>query len=64
MIAQLDITADKITAEVVPVRYTLWPDAPFQPVVLTGKQRIVALKRIAQLSSELGRTLPMLRLRR
>ena len=61
MIARLRIDHQKVEAEVVPVRYTNWPDVPFQPVVLEGADRGKAIARIAELSRGFRRTLPMLR---
>jgi poly-gamma-glutamate capsule biosynthesis protein CapA/YwtB (metallophosphatase superfamily) len=64
MVARLRIDRQKVDAEVVPVRYTNWPDAPFQPVVLEGAERAKAMARITELSSGFRRTLPALRVRR
>lgn len=61
MIAQLRIAPGRVDAEVVPVRFTNWPDAPFQPVVLAGNDRKKAIARIAELSRGFPRTLPGLR---
>ena len=49
-----------MTADVVPVQFTRWPDAPFQPFVLEGDARDDALTRIAHLSSSFAATLPQL----
>jgi poly-gamma-glutamate capsule biosynthesis protein CapA/YwtB (metallophosphatase superfamily) len=64
MVARLRIDRQKVEAEVIPVRYTNWPDAPFQPVVLAGAERTKAMARITELSSGFPRTLPSLRPRR
>lgn len=60
MIAELRIDHEKVEADVVPVRYTNWPDVPYQPVVLEGADRRRALARITELSSGFPRTLPVL----
>jgi len=64
MVAQLRIDRERVEADVVPVRYTNWPDAPFQPVILAGAERSKAMARIAELSSGFPRTLPSLSTRR
>ncbi len=61
MIAQLHIDHKRVEASVVPVQYTNWPDAPYQPFVLAGSARQKAIARIAELSSGFRRTLPMLK---
>jgi poly-gamma-glutamate synthesis protein (capsule biosynthesis protein) len=61
MVAQLRIDRSSVTASVVPVQYTNWPDAPYQPFVLEGEPGRKAIARIAELSSGFARTLPMLR---
>jgi poly-gamma-glutamate synthesis protein (capsule biosynthesis protein) len=61
MIAQLHIDHKRVEASVVPVQYTNWPDAPFQPFILTGKARQKAIARIGELSRGFRRTLPMLK---
>jgi poly-gamma-glutamate synthesis protein (capsule biosynthesis protein) len=61
MIAQLHIDHKRVAASVVPVQYTNWPDAPYQPFVLTGKAKQKAIARITELSSGFRRTLPMLK---
>lgn len=63
MIAQLHITRRHVSASIIPVQYTNWPDAPFQPFILNGEQRRQAIARIAGLSGNFRRTLPMLRRR-
>ena len=63
MVAQLTIDRERVQASVVPVQYTKWPDAPFQPFVLTGAEERKALTRIRELSSGFRSTLPMLRIR-
>jgi poly-gamma-glutamate capsule biosynthesis protein CapA/YwtB (metallophosphatase superfamily) len=61
MIAQLTIDRERVTASIVPVQFTNWPDAPFQPFVLRGEARTRAITRISELSAGFPRTLPMLR---
>jgi poly-gamma-glutamate synthesis protein (capsule biosynthesis protein) len=61
MIAQLHIDHKRVEASVVPVQYTNWPDAPYQPFLLAGRARQKAIARIAELSSGFRRTLPMLK---
>jgi poly-gamma-glutamate synthesis protein (capsule biosynthesis protein) len=61
MVAQLTIDRERVSASVVPVQFTNWPDAPYQPFVLEGEARARGLARIAELSAGFGRTLPMLR---
>jgi poly-gamma-glutamate synthesis protein (capsule biosynthesis protein) len=61
MVAQLTVERERVTASVVPVQFTSWPDAPFQPFVLQGEARTRGLARIAELSAGFRRTLPMLR---
>lgn len=63
MVAQLRLDRRRVEAEVVPVRYTDWPDVPFQPSVLEGAERQKAIARIAELSRGFQRTLPMLKAR-
>ena len=60
VIARLSLTSSSVTADVVPVQFTRWPDAPFQPFVLEGDARDDALTRIAHLSSSFAATLPQL----
>jgi poly-gamma-glutamate synthesis protein (capsule biosynthesis protein) len=60
MIARLSLASQSVTADVVPVQFTRWPDAPFQPFVLQGDARDDALTRIAHLSSSFSATLPQL----
>jgi poly-gamma-glutamate synthesis protein (capsule biosynthesis protein) len=50
-----------VHAEIVPVQYTRWPEAPFRPFVLDGAARDDALQRVASLSSGFNETLPQLR---
>lgn len=60
-IAMLRVTqAGPPAAELVPIQVTRWPEAPFQPFVLTGAAREDALTRIAALSENFPQTLPML----
>lgn len=61
MIAQLTIDREQVSASVVPVQFTNWPDAPYQPFVLQGAERTRGIARIAELSAGFARTLPMLR---
>jgi len=63
MIAQLRIDRERVEASVVPVQFTNWPDAPFQPFVLQDDARAQAIARIAELSAGFRRTLPMLNLK-
>jgi poly-gamma-glutamate capsule biosynthesis protein CapA/YwtB (metallophosphatase superfamily) len=58
MIAELTVDRRRVTASVRPVQFTNWPDAPFQPVLLEGKERRDAIARIAELSAGFRRTLP------
>jgi len=60
MIACLGLSPLTATAEVVPVQFTRWPDAPFQPFVLEGADHDEALERIASYSSGFAQTLPQL----
>lgn len=60
MIARLEITPDETVADVVPIQITRWPEAPFQPFVLEGQERGAAVARLAELSAEFPRTIPML----
>jgi poly-gamma-glutamate capsule biosynthesis protein CapA/YwtB (metallophosphatase superfamily) len=60
MIAKLRIDHERVEASIIPVQFTNWPDAPFQPVVLAGEEEKAALLRIAELSRGFRRTLPML----
>jgi poly-gamma-glutamate synthesis protein (capsule biosynthesis protein) len=60
MIARLGISRGSVTAEVVPIQYTRWPEAPFQPVVLDGAAGDEALARIAAYSASFPETLPQL----
>jgi poly-gamma-glutamate synthesis protein (capsule biosynthesis protein) len=57
-IARLRVDRRAVTADLVPVRYTLWPDKPFQPVVLEGAEYEAAMRRIAALSSGWPEPLP------
>lgn len=60
-IATLRVTQAGVpAAELVPIQVTRWPEAPFQPFVLTGAAREDALTRIAALSEGFPQTLPML----
>ena len=60
MIARLRISRTGVEAEAIPVQFTRWPEAPFQPFVLEGAAREEAFGRIASYSSALARTLPQL----
>jgi poly-gamma-glutamate capsule biosynthesis protein CapA/YwtB (metallophosphatase superfamily) len=60
MIARLRCTTLATEADVVPVQYTRWPEAPFQPFPLEGQEREDALARIASYSSRFTETLPQL----
>jgi len=46
--------------ELVPVQFTRWPDAAFQPAVLAGAEREDALREIARRSLALAVPLPQL----
>lgn len=60
-IALLQIGPDRsITAEIVPIQTTRWPEAPFQPFILVGADREEGLGRIAALSTGFPSTLRML----
>jgi hypothetical protein len=59
MIARVRLTRDAFEADVVPLEFSLWPDRPFQPVVLEGDARGAAMARIAELSAGFP-TLPAL----
>lgn len=48
-------------AEVIPVRFTRWPDDPFRPVPLEGAEREEVLAQVAERSRPYADTLPMLR---
>lgn len=50
-----------VSAELVPIQVTRWPEAPFQPFVLTQSAREEALGRIATLSAGFPATVPMLK---
>lgn len=58
LIARLHITPSAVEAEAIPVRFTRWPEAPFQPFVLEGEERAKALARIEELSAGFTQTLP------
>jgi len=60
MVARLRITREAVDADVVPLQFTRWPEAPFQPFVLEGDAREEALTRIASYSSGFAQTLPQL----
>jgi poly-gamma-glutamate capsule biosynthesis protein CapA/YwtB (metallophosphatase superfamily) len=61
MIARLEIgRKGDVACELVPIQVTAWPDAPFQPCVLEGEARSLALARIAELSRPFASTLPQL----
>ena len=60
-IALLRLAKDQpVTAELVPIQITRWPDAPFQPFILVGAEREEALGRLAALSAGFPNTLPVL----
>jgi poly-gamma-glutamate synthesis protein (capsule biosynthesis protein) len=60
-IALLNIRTDpSVTAEIVPIQTTRWPEAPYQPFILVGAERQEALGHIAALSAGFPATLPML----
>uniref|UniRef100_A0A832MIY6 CapA family protein n=1 Tax=Eiseniibacteriota bacterium TaxID=2212470 RepID=A0A832MIY6_UNCEI len=59
-VARLRVTRSAVDCEVVPIRITRWPEAPFQPFPLDGALRELALARMAELSRALGATTPQL----
>jgi poly-gamma-glutamate synthesis protein (capsule biosynthesis protein) len=59
-IARLEVGRDRVQAELVPVQFTRWPEAPFQPFVLEGEAREEALRRAASYAQGFERTLPHL----
>jgi poly-gamma-glutamate capsule biosynthesis protein CapA/YwtB (metallophosphatase superfamily) len=60
-VALLQIGLDRsVTAEIVPIQTTRWPEAPYQPFMLVGAEKDEALRRIAALSAAFPATLPML----
>lgn len=60
-IARLRFTQSGIvTADLVPIQITRWPDAPFQPFVLQDAERETALREIARRSATLATTIPQL----
>jgi hypothetical protein len=60
-VALLQIGSDRsVTAEIVPIQTTRWPEAPYQPFMLLGAEKHEALGRIAALSNGFPATLPML----
>jgi hypothetical protein len=60
-IALLHLSKDQpVTAELVPIQFTRWPEAPFQPIVLGETERNEAMGHIAYLSARFPATLPML----
>jgi len=60
MIARMTFDGAMTNAEVVPLRFTSWPDKPFQPYVLEGEARELAMQRIGELSAGFPATLPQL----
>jgi poly-gamma-glutamate synthesis protein (capsule biosynthesis protein) len=60
MIARLRISSSAAGAEIVPLQYTRWPEAPFQPVPLEGPAREEAMARIMAYSSRFPQTLAQL----
>ncbi len=60
-LARFTVSRDGVSAaEVIPLRYTRWPDDPFRPVPLEGDERAAALAQIAERSRGFAATLPML----
>ena len=60
-IALLRLSKDQpVTTELIPIQFTRWPEAPFQPIVLAEAERNQALERIAALSAGFPATLPVL----
>jgi poly-gamma-glutamate synthesis protein (capsule biosynthesis protein) len=60
MVARLWLSRSGAEADIVPVQFTRWPEAPFQPFVLEGAARDQALSRIAYYSRGFAATLPCL----
>ena len=60
MIARIHCASSNVDADVVPIQFTRWPEAPFQPSVLEGQEREDALARIMSYSARFERTLPQL----
>jgi len=60
-IALLRLSRDQpVTAELIPIQFTRWPEAPFRPIVLAEAERNQVLERIAALSAGFPGTLPVL----
>ena len=59
-IARLTLSRGAAGAEVVPVQFTRWPEAPFQPFVLEGEAREDAMTRLAYYSADFPETLAAL----
>jgi poly-gamma-glutamate synthesis protein (capsule biosynthesis protein) len=59
-IARLRFTKAGVTADLVPIQITRWPDAPFQPFILQDAAREDALREIARRSASLLAVLPQL----
>jgi poly-gamma-glutamate capsule biosynthesis protein CapA/YwtB (metallophosphatase superfamily) len=59
-IARVWLSRKGVEADLVPVQFTRWPEAPFQPFVLEGPARDEALSRIAYYSRGFAETLPCL----
>lgn len=59
-IARIRLNRTAITADLVPIQITRWPDAPFQPFELKDADRETALREIARRSAALPTTLPLL----
>ena len=59
-IARLRFSKAGVSADIVPIHITRWPDAPFQPFVLADAAREEGLREIARRSATLATTLPQL----
>ncbi len=60
-LARFTVGRDGVSAaEVIPLRFTRWPDDPFRPVPLEGAERDQALALVAERSRGFAATLPML----
>ncbi len=60
MLARLRCSRLGTTADVVPLQFTRWPEAPFQPFVLEEQAREDALTQIMSFSAQFATTLPQL----
>ncbi len=60
MIARVWLSRTEVKADLLPVQFTHWPDAPFQPFVLEGPAREEAMGRIAGYSRGFIQSVPAL----